>query len=542
MTSTQDSPFHESWHEKQNRLFLIALFVALMTVFVYLPALNNGFVNWDDNTYVYDNVKITSLDLQFIGWAFTTFEAANYHPLTWISYAMDYTFWKMNPFGYHLTNLLIHAANTFLVVVLVTRLFQRADKQPYDASPGRKVLVAAGITGLLFGAHPMHVESVAWVSERKDVLCAFFLLLSLLAYLNYATLQTKKHLSYSVAVGAFILSLLCKPMAVTFPFVLLTLDVYPLKRLFGKGVISPKRVLLEKLPFLGLSLASAVVTIIAQNEAAATIQNFSFFERILTASRALVFYLVKLLLPIGLVHFYPIMTPVSFSIKDVFVIIILSGVTLSCIWPSRRSPIWMTVWIYYLITLMPVLGIVQVGGQAAADRYTYLPALGPMFLIGLGCALVVEKLGAGSHLSRLTARLFVLVLSGLFLLMFSLTIHQIRVWKDSLSLWNREFAVYPVAIPLLYRGRADAYYRAGKFDMAIADFTTALEIDPVDYRSYFARGMIYFASERYEKALADFDRTLAIKPDHGEASLYRSLVYRRMSGAVSGKDKSSGSQ
>lgn len=540
MASIQNSTINKYGHQKNgNTLFIVAVAVALITAVVYLPSLNNGFVSYDDEGYVYVNTKITVFNLSFIKWAFTTFQMANYHPLTWISYAIDCSLWGMNPFGYHLTNVLLHMVNTFLVVLLIARIFQATNNSEYRQFSRLRILAAAGITGLLFGIHPLHVESVAWVSERKDVLYAFFFLLSLLAYLKYAILQTKKRFFYLTAMVTFTLALLSKPMAVTLPVVLLILDFYPLKRFsFGDSFISIKRMLFEKLPFIGLSIASSVITILAQysSKAIAKIENFSLIDRILTAIRAIGFYLLKLISPTDLAPFYPTFVPVSFSIKTVLAIITALGITAFCFWSCRKSRIWIAVWVYYLITLLPVLGIIQVGSQAAADRYTYIPMIGPMFLMGLGVAIVVEKMWAGSYISRLTARILVLVFSGLFIVMINLTFNQIKIWKDTLSLWDRELAIYPVNVPVIYRSRAEAYYKAGNYNMAVSDYTLAIQTDSRDYRSYSARGVIYLMSGRYNMALADFDRALSIEPNYDEALYYRSLAYRKLQTQVSGQN------
>jgi hypothetical protein len=213
-----------------NTEYYVAAAVALLTLLVYLPALQNEFVDWDDNVYIFDNPYIRSLDMAFFKWAFWGFHAANWHPLTWASHALDYAVWGLNPLGHHLTSISLHALNTFLVVALVTRLLDAYNtKQNRPALNDRMVLIAAATTGLLFGLHPVHVESVAWVSERKDVLCALFFLLSLLSYLSYVSSNTQK--TYLLSLGFFVLALLSKPMAVTLPVVLLILDWYPYGRI-----------------------------------------------------------------------------------------------------------------------------------------------------------------------------------------------------------------------------------------------------------------------------------------------------------------------
>src|SRR4030042_6349989 len=327
----------------KKKLLAVAFLVALITFFVYLPALQNGFVNRDDQMYVYENQHIRYINIEFFKWMFTTFHASNWHPLTWFSHAIDYAIWGLNPLGHHLTSIIFHGLNTFLVVILIIRLMNYAQYKALSpilpngrqagpsieggelhtpSSPlerGLSPVIAGAVTGLLFGLHPLHVESVAWVSERKDVLYAFFFLLSILSYLRYTSLHPHPHpsreraieeslpspcgrghggggINYILCLLFFILSLMSKPMAVTLPVVLLILDFYPLGRLeFKSAFISQRKILIEKIPFLILSIASSVVTILAQ-KAEGGIQPpdfIPFAERVWILIRALGFYLAK---------------------------------------------------------------------------------------------------------------------------------------------------------------------------------------------------------------------------------------------------------
>jgi hypothetical protein len=237
--------------------FLLAGGVSLLTFLVYLFSLRNKFVLWDDNRYVYENPHIRSFGVGFLKWAFSSFYAANWHPLTWISHALDYAIWGLNPLGHHLTNSVFYGVNTFIVVLLVLKLMENYKGRTGFLDGGGRLLVA-GTTGLLFGLHPIHVESVAWVAERKDLLCTLFFLLSIMAYINYAgaivTESTENSVvshvfskKYLLAFGLFIFALLSKPMAVSLPFVLLILDWYPLERI--QSLKSFKTALAEKAPF-----------------------------------------------------------------------------------------------------------------------------------------------------------------------------------------------------------------------------------------------------------------------------------------------------
>ena len=524
----------------RNAVLIAAAAAAIATGVLYLPALRNGFVNWDDNYYVYVNARITDLTPGFVAWAFTTFEMCNYHPLVWLSYALDYSLWGMNPFGFHLTSVLIHVVNTFIVALLAARLLSAADSAGQGASFSRtKVVVTAAVTGVLFGMHPLHVESVAWISERKDVLYAFFYLSSLLAYLNYATTGNRRGRYYLSALAAFILSLLSKPMAVTLPFVLFILDFFPLRRLSqGNGPAAAKKVFIEKIPFLVLAAISSVVTVLAQysGKTVAFIETFSLGERLLTAVRAVFFYLSKFFLPVDLAAFYPILTPVTFSPGDGLMIAVLLGLTALAVRSRKRKPLWLAVWTAYLVTLLPVLGIIQVGGQAAADRYTYLPMVGPMFLSALGIAWTVERAGGNPLRRTISLQVLGLVVSICFAAMLLRTVHQIRVWRDPVSLWDRVLAVYPTNVPMVFRNRGEAHYKAGDYAKAIEDYTSAIRLDERDYRAYSARGIVRLMSGRYEAALADFDHALSIEPGYDEALYYRGLAFRKAQGHAGTRD------
>ncbi|MGD0887443.1 MAG: hypothetical protein ABSA46_21585 [Thermodesulfovibrionales bacterium] len=259
--------------------YYLAAFVSLITFSVYLPALRNDFVSWDDDLYVINNLHIRSLDWAFFQWAFSGFYASNWHPLTWVSHAFDYAFWGLNPLGHHLTNTMLHAMNTFLVVLLCIKLLEmwKERSMPEEASAfldERRIVIAAGVTGLLFGLHPLHVESVAWVAERKDLLCGLFFLLSISAYANHIRALVNEPLekkeaasrffkrSYLVSLVFFVLALLSKPMAVSLPVVLLLLDWYPFQRIRSRKSFRDSCV--EKLSFIVCSLISSILTIMAQ--------------------------------------------------------------------------------------------------------------------------------------------------------------------------------------------------------------------------------------------------------------------------------------
>jgi len=313
--------------QRRNAKYYLAGAVSLITLALYLPALRNDFVIWDDPDYVLNNFNIQSLNGAFFKWAFSSFYSNNWHPLTWISHALDCAVWGLNPMGHHLTNIVLHALNTFLVVLLCIKLLD-IGKERSAALGGasttldeRGMRIAAGVTGLLFGLHPVHVESVAWVSERKDLLCGLFFLLSISAYANHvralgnepieqnkaATRFFKK--TYLASLAFFALSLLSKPMAVSLPVVLLILDWYPFQRI--RSLKSFRSACVEKLPFLACSLISSILTIMAQRtgEAMMMMAFVPLWARMLVAAKAFVAYLGKMVVPVGLIPYYPYPRP-----------------------------------------------------------------------------------------------------------------------------------------------------------------------------------------------------------------------------------------
>ena len=316
---------------KNKYLWLIAVIICLVSVSVYLPALQNDFVNWDDDDYVYNNPRINDPLSDFMMWAFSTSRTGYWHPLTWLSLRADYAFWGMNPKGYHLTSVLLHGLNALLVVLLAGSLFLKELHSKMGP-----VLFGASVVGALFALHPFHVESVAWISERKNVFYAFFWLLCLLAYTGYALSARgrRKVLLFLLCFMSFALSIACKPMAVTLPFVLLILDFYPLKRLDLKSRFI-KVAILEKLPFFLLSGIVTFVTIIMQKKegAMATIEHLSLWKRFVGAIKGLGFYLAKTVWPVNLLPFYPIDSKASLLTLDSM----LSLIFVHSLLPSKFS-------------------------------------------------------------------------------------------------------------------------------------------------------------------------------------------------------------
>ena len=354
---------------KKKQLIAIYLFLTAASLLAYWQVIQCDFINFDDPAYVTENIHIRhGITMAAIRWAFTTGYAANWHPLTWMSHMLDVQLFGLNPRWHHLTNLLFHIGNTLLLFFV----FHRMTKAPWQSA-----FVAA-----LFALHPFHVESVAWVAERKDVLSAFFWMLTMAAYIYYV--ERPSLLRYSAVLVFFIFGLMAKPMLVTLPFVLLLLDYWPLRRLQGAGSgqgipqsFAFRPLLLEKLPLFALAALSCIVTYIVHREGGA-VRSFEAFSpgvRIANAVVCYVIYAGKAIWPNDLAVFYP--HPGAWPLWQVMGAVLLFGViTLTVIRTAKRFPYLTFGWLWFAVTLVPVIGIVQVGRQAMADRYTYIPLIG----------------------------------------------------------------------------------------------------------------------------------------------------------------------
>jgi len=528
----------------QRSIRYLAFAVSLTTFLLYMRSLQNGFLDWDDNIYVFDNPYIRSFNLSLLRWAFSSFYASNWHPLAWVSHATDYAIWGLNPLGHHLTNVILNAANTFVVVILVARLIEawhytETGSETALFQQKRKILVAAGITGLLFGLHPVHVESVAWISERKDLLCALFFLLSIKNYTRYATFDNAViregkwaarffNRYYLFTLGFFVLALLSKPMAVSLPGVLLLLDSYPFRRILSvKSFLS---VVTEKLPFILLSLISSIMTILAQQagEAIQSLDAVSASSRLLVAAESLLAYLGKMILPIHLIPYYPYPGDVSLiSLKYLTILLIIILFTAVCITTARRQAIICSCLSYYVLTLVPVIGIVRVGSQSMADRYTYLPSIGPFLIIGLAVAWLFKFTNSSEGRGRISRMALVAILLFVFTSLTYLTVRQIDIWRNSLTFWNYVIDKEPT-VAFAHNNRGWDFASLGRFDEAIEDLNKAIALKPKYFEAYNTRGVIFVMLGHYEDAIEDFDRAIALKPSCYEAYAARGVSYRNI--------------
>lgn len=476
--------------------FLFCLLLTGLLLLVYGQVIHFNFANIDDQLYVTQNARIQNgISLSGIAWALTSSQAANWHPLTSLSLMLDHDFYGLNAGGYHFTNLLFHILNTLLLFILLNKM---------TGAVYRSLFVAA-----LFALHPLHVESVAWISERKDVLSTFFWLLTTWAYVSYAMHPGIKR--YIPVVIFFALGLMSKPMVVTLPFVLLLLDYWPLHR-----SISVKNLVIEKIPLLILTVASSVVTYFVQKQvgAVATLEHFPLDMRIYNAIISYARYMEKAILPLNLSVYYPHpgMWPLWQVILAGSMIVFLS----IFIWKkSDRYPYLPVGWLWYLGTLVPVIGLVQVGSQAMADRYTYIPLIGLFIILAWGVSDLMKNWRYEKAVLGFVSILIIIILS-------LLSWQRCQLWDNNISLWNDVLKKYKIA--LAYNCRGAGYAEKGNYRQAIEDYNAALAMKP-DAEFYSNRANAYAAIKQHEKAFNDYHDALKLKPDFADGFYNRGLLY-----------------
>src|SRR5213594_2833423 len=417
--------------------WLVPVVIALITCAAFLPTPQNQFVNLDDNDNFLDNPHYRGLAWTHLRWMWTT-HLGHYIPLTWMTLGLDYLLWGMNPFGYHLMSLLLHAANAVVFFFVVHRILTLALPSPSER--GHALAVAAGFAALVFAIHPLRVESVAWVTERRDVLSGLFYLSAILMYLRACERGARGRGWYWAAVGLFAGALLSKSMVVNLPFVLLILDVYPLRRLGGfVGWWSEpaRRIYIEKIPFVLLAAAASAIAVMAQSSvhAAASLAQLSLPGRLVVSAYGLGFYLWKMVVPVNLSPLYELprtMDPVAPPfILSYALVLAITAIVLALRRPVPGLP---AAWVAYVVVLLPVLGILQSGPQIAADRYTYLAGLGWASLAGAGLLSTWRRWPP-----FVLTGLAVVLLSGLG----TLSWNQVEVWHDSEKLWTHALAIDP---------------------------------------------------------------------------------------------------
>ncbi len=476
--------------------------ILLLTFVAYLPSLSNGFINWDDNWYVTENPMMTSPTLHGI---LTTNVGGNYHPLTMASLVLNYKISGMDAGSYHWLNLLLHLANTAMVFFFVRML-----------TGGR--LWTSVATALFFGIHPMHVESVAWITERKDVLFAFFYLIALLAYVRY--LDAKGWGWLLGAWAAFVLSCASKPAAVVLPLTLLAVDSFRRR---------PWRVdvWIEKIPFFAVALVAGFLTLKAQQTVGATAASgyWSLPTRVLFACYGTVMYVVKLFAPFHLSAVYPLPSTAAHRFRPEFYIaaaaiaVILPLILYFC---RRMRPVIFGI-AFFFINIVLVLQVLTVGAALMAERYTYLPYIGLFFAQAWWLDEPAETRG------RLPLRSLV---AGVFLLLLPISLVQTwnrcRVWKDPETFWDDTIGKYPRQIVDAYYNRGNHYMRTGRLAQSLADFDQAIALNPGIQRIWYNRGLVLAEMNHADSALVSFDHSLRIDPKNADALNNRGAMKYRL--------------
>jgi len=473
-----------------------------LTIVAYYPTLSHYFVNWDDPNYIMNNEMITTFSWENLKKIFSTYYMGNYHPLVLLSFAFDFSLVKITAFGYHLHNLILHLVNTVLVYYLFFRLL-------------KKNVNAAAFIALIFALHPMHVESVAWVSERKDLLYTAYFFLSLIAYYYYLQKQEKKW--YLLSIFLFILSNLSKAQAVTLPVVLLLMDYFT-SRPFKWSRIW------EKIPFFLISLVFGIIAVFAQKEGAAlNALGIPLSQSVFFGTYSLVVYLFKFFLPVNQcgVYEYPL-TDQGAAPWYMYVAPLVLVALLFIIWRYRKEEKTITFGLlFFLVTIFPVLQFLPVGGAIVAERYTYIPYLGLSLIV----AFYFWKWLATIPKKYQQALVVAVVL--LMLLMTFLTRQRTLVWKDSVVFWTDVIEKYPKSARA-YGNRAFIYNENEDYPNAIRDLSEGIKLDPTDSKKlsfYYSRGLIYRKIEKFDSALMDYTHAIRYNPDNFKIFFKRGILY-----------------
>ena len=531
-------------------VLFICLTLALVTGAIYWQTQTFDFVNYDDNNYVTDNPHVKAgLTANSIAWAFTSSHASNWHPLTWLSHMLDCELFGLNPGRHHFVNLLLHVANTLVLFLLLRYM--------------TGTLWPSAFVAAAFALHPLHVESVAWVSERKDVLSTFFWLLTMAGYVRYV--KSSRWIWYALTVVSFTVGLMAKPMLVTFPFVLLLLDYWPLNRfdIKPKARHRPSRrhilfgLVLEKIPFFVLAAASSAVTIFAQKSggAMAKLEWLPISVRMSNAAVSYVTYIQKLIWPSRLAIFYPYPRGGIAPGKIIATVVLLIAITVLLARLGRKQRPLRVGWLWFLGTLVPVIGLVQVGNQAWADRYSYISFIGLFIVIAWAVPEFLSKLRYRTHILA-TASIAILCVWSVC------SYAQLGYWRNSTTLFERALSVtegnykthYNLGFTLQTQGKFEeaaaqykqtlqmnptyteahsnlgiVYQRIGKLDDAIACYNEALELKPDYYQAHNNLGAALHHKGRIDEAISHYRAALRTKPDYAEA--YNNLGFSLQSQA-----------
>jgi tetratricopeptide (TPR) repeat protein len=509
---------------KRNVIVFIYSALILSTLLVFWQVANFDFVNYDDNVYVSENQHILNgLTQDGIIWAFTTPHVGNWLPLTWISFMLDCQLFGTNPGWMHLVNLLLHIANTLLLFAVLKKM---------TGALWQSAFVAAA-----FALHPMHVESVAWITERKDVLSTLFLLLTLAAYVSYV--RRRSMVRYLLTVLLFASGLLAKPMLVTLPFLLLLLDYWPLERFAAPRAVKTAaipdrrrilyRIIIEKIPFFALAAVSSVITFIVQKGSGSVpdINTISLQNRVANIFLSYTRYIGKMFWPQNLAVFYPRDIDRFSFWQIILCVLLLLVIFFLAFWFGRRRKYLPVGWFWFVGTLIPVIGLVQSGDQAYADRYTYISYIGLFIIIAWGLPELLSKWRYRSPrchdvaAGKLTIGIsMVIVLTALGICAY----RQVSYWKDSITVFTHALEVTQNNY-LAHYNCGSTYVELGRWQEAIEDFSQAIRIKPDYADAHYNLGFSYGALGRYQDAIESYKQAIRIKPDDAKTHCNLGAAY-----------------
>ena len=514
LTKVQVKGFEETDETNKPLKVTICIFLMVATFCIYSQVHDHEFINFDDNHYITENLNLKAgLTKESITRIFTNAHFGSWIPITSLSYMIDYEIYELNSKGYFLTNLFFHIANSLLLFLVLFRMTEKIWQSAFVAA--------------MFAFHPLNVESVAWAAERKNVLSTLFWLLTMWAYIRYTEKSTIK--KYGLVLLFFALGLMSKSMLVTLPFVLLLLDYWPLKRLKLEQERDSKETLakntarrsevfqlvLEKIPLFLLTAGLSIVTFITQKSAGAMndMGNLTFSTRLTNATVSYFEYLGKMVWPSGLSMLYPHPGNALPAWKGILCGMALMGITIISIRLIRRTPYFTVGWFWYLGTLLPVIGIVQVGGQAMADRFTYIPLIGIFIIVAWGVPELVSKWRYKEKVLSVSAGIIILTL-------LITTWEQVSHWKNSITIFKHAIRVTDKKHPsfaVIHNNLGIALSDDRKNEEAISHFKMAIKLMPNDIKAHYNLGIALFAGQKNEEAIAHYKMAIKLQPNHTNA-------------------------
>lgn len=490
-----------------------AIIAAAAGFVIFLPSINGQFLNWDDNIYIYKNSAVMNkTGLEFVIWAFGNISAVNYHPLTMISFGIDYSIWELNPKGYHLTSLILYAFNIIVAYHVVERLLV-ANETIFNQQINKDNSMIAFLSVILFAAHPAHVENVVWISGRKDLLFFLFYAISVLKYLNY--IETEKKSFYCQALIFYALSVLSKPMAVSLPITLIILDVY------FKGTKDIKKHLYEKIPHVIITLLFIALTLKAQSSSGALeeLSSYSTVEKTLNAFAAYFYYIKITLLPFGFAPIHPYHTVGAlFYAKAIGGFICIGTALYVSFKKFKTNKVYLAFTIFYLVSLLPIVGIIHAGSQSVAERYFYLTSIMIFFAIVCFTYKIIFK----ENIKQTAA-----LITVIFIFFTVLSVRYMPTYKSNCMLWSSQIKRYKEHSPYAYLYRGNCYFKQNKYELALKDYEVAGKYEKYSSAEMYGKmGRMYVYTGKIDKAILYSKKALHLNPKLKEVHYNLGVIYK----------------